>query len=128
MEVLQIAGLGIIATILTITVKKENPEIALQISIVTGILIFLFIVTKIGYVVKVLNDLARRIDIDFMYLSIILKVVGIAYITEFAAQISRDAGEGSIADKVELAGKVLIMVVSIPILMALLEMIIKIIP
>lgn len=128
MEILQVAGLGIIATILTITVKKERPEIALQISVVTGIIIFLFVISKIGYVISVLNELARRIDIDFMYLSIILKVVGIAYITEFASQISRDAGEGSIAEKIELAGKVLIMVVSIPILMALLEMIIKIIP
>lgn len=128
MEILQIAGLGIIATILTITIKKDKPEISLQISIVTGLIIFLFIVSKLGYVVKVLNDLASKVNIDFVYMSVILKVVGIAYITEFASQISRDAGEGSIAEKIELAGKVIIMVISIPIVMALLDMVINIIP
>lgn len=128
MEILQVAGFGIIATILAITVKKENPDIGIQISLITGIIVFLFVVPKIEYVISVLNNLAKKIDIEFMYLTVILKVVGIAYITDFAAQISRDAGECSIAEKIELAGKILIMVVSMPLLLALLEMIIKIMP
>lgn len=128
MEIFQIVGLGIIATVLAVTVKNEKPEIAIFISITTGLIIFLFIVTKLNYVVNVLNDLARRIDIDFIYITVVLKVIGIAYIVQFAAQISRDADQGSIAEKVELAGKVLIMVISLPILLALLDMILKIMP
>ena len=128
MEILQIAGIGIIATVLAVILRQYKQEIALQISIVTGLIIFLFVVTKLEYVIKVLSSLADKIDMDFIYLSTILKVIGIAYIAEFAAQISRDAGENAIASKIELGGKVLIMVISMPILLSLLDLIIKIMP
>ncbi|MTI48201.1 stage III sporulation protein AD [Sporosalibacterium faouarense] len=128
MEIMQIAGIGIIATILAVILKEQKQEIALQISIVAGLVIFLFVITKLEYVVEVLSTLADRVDLDFIYFSTILKVIGIAYIAEFAAQVSRDAGEGAIASKIELGGKVLIMVVSMPILMGLLDLIMKIMP
>lgn len=128
MEIVQIVGIGIIATILAVLLKQEKPEIALQISIVTGLIIFIFIISKLSYVIEVLSDLAQRINIDFVYFSIILKIIGIAYIAEFGAQISRDAGEETIASKIELAGKILIMALSVPILLAVLDLIIKIMP
>jgi len=128
MEILQIVGIGIIATILAVVLRQQKPEYALQVSIVTGLLIFLFVITKLNYVVQVLSSLAERVDIDFLYFSTILKVIGIAYISEFGAQISRDAGENAIASKIEFGGKILIMVLAIPILTALLDLIIKIIP
>ncbi|MTI65429.1 MAG: stage III sporulation protein AD [Firmicutes bacterium] len=128
MEILQIVGIGMIATVLSVILRQERPEFALQVSVVTGIIIFLFVITKLTYVVQVLNNLAERVDIDFIYFSTILKVIGIAYIAEFGAQISRDAGEGAIAAKIELAGKILILVLSMPILIALLDLIIKIMP
>ncbi|MTI70183.1 MAG: stage III sporulation protein AD [Firmicutes bacterium] len=128
MEILQIVGIGLIATVLSVILRQEKPEFALQVSVVTGIIIFLFVITKLTYVVQVLNNLAERVDIDFIYFSTILKVIGIAYIAEFGAQISKDAGEGAIAAKIELAGKILILVLSIPILIALLDLIIKIMP
>lgn len=128
MEILQIVGIGIIATILAVVLRQQKPEYALQISIITGLLIFLFVITKLSYVVQVLSSLAERVDLDFLYFSTILKVIGIAYIAEFGAQISRDAGENAIASKIELGGKILIMVLAIPILTALLDLIIKIIP
>ena len=128
MEILQIAGIGIIATILAVILKEQKQEIALQISIVAGLVIFLFVITKLEYVVEVLSTLADRVNLDFIYFSTILKIIGIAYIAEFAAQVSRDAGEGAIASKIELGGKILIMVVSIPILMGLLDLIVKIMP
>ncbi|WP_425448603.1 stage III sporulation protein AD [Dethiothermospora halolimnae] len=128
MEVLQIVGVGIIATILAVVVRQQKPEIALQISIVAGLIIFLFVVTKLSYVIDLLTNLAGKVDMEFIYFSTILKVIGIAYIAEFGAQISRDAGEEAIASKIELGGKVLIMVVSIPIVTALLDLIMKIMP
>lgn len=128
MEIIQIAGIGIIATILAVILKQERSAIALQISIVTGLVIFLFVITKLEYVVKVLSTLADRVNLDFIYFSTILKVIGIAYIAEFAAQVSRDANEEAIASKVELGAKVLIMVISMPILMGLLDLIMKIMP
>ncbi|KPU28083.1 stage III sporulation protein AD [Caloranaerobacter sp. TR13] len=128
MEIVQIVGIGIIATILAVLLKQEKPEISLQISIITGLIIFIFVVTKLNYVISVLSSLAQRIDIDFIYFTTILKIIGIAYIAEFGAQISRDAGEETIASKIELAGKILIMALSVPILLAVLDLILKIMP
>lgn len=126
MEIIQIVGIGIIATVLAIVLKQDKPEMAMYVSIVAGLIIFIFVISKVSYVVQFLGDLAHRMDIELIYFSTILKVIGIAYIAEFGAQISRDAGEEAIASKIELAGKVLIMVLSIPIMTALIDLIVKI--
>jgi stage III sporulation protein AD len=128
MDIMKIVMVGIIASVLAVLLKEEKPEIALAVSIVTGLVIFVFLISKLNSVMSVLKYFASRANIDVLYFSTILKVIAIAYITEFGAQICRDAGEGAIASKVELAGKVLIMVIAIPILAALMDIMIKIIP
>lgn len=128
MDIMKIVMIGIIAAVLSVLLKEEKPEIAILISIVTGLVIFVLLITKLNSVMSVLKYLASKANIDALYFSTILKVIAIAYITEFGAQICRDAGEGSIASKIELAGKVLIMVIAIPILAALMDIMIKIIP
>lgn len=128
MDIMKIVIVGIIAAVLAVLLKEEKPEIAILVSIVTGLVIFVFLITKLNSVMSVLKYFASKANIDVLYFSTILKVIAIAYITEFGAQICRDAGEGSIATKVELAGKVLIMVIAIPILAALMDIMIKIIP
>lgn len=128
MEIFKIVGLAIIATVLTVVLKNQKPEISLQISVVTGIIIFILIITKLTSVLEVLNMLARKIDIDLVYITTILKIVGIAYVAEFGAQVCRDAGETAIASKVEFAGKILIMVLAIPILIALFNLILELMP
>jgi stage III sporulation protein AD len=128
MDIMKIVMVGIIAAILAVLLRDERPEIAFVISIVTGLVIFVFLITKLNSVMTVLKYFAAKANIDVLYFSTILKVIAIAYITEFGAQICRDAGEGAIASKVEFAGKVLIMVIAIPILAALMDIMIKIIP
>lgn len=128
MEIFQIVGLGLIATILIVIVKDARPEFTILISIVTGIIIFSIILSKLIYVVETISTLSNRVDVNISYFNTILKIIGMAYIVEFASQISRDAGQDSIAMKIELGGKVLIMVLAIPILLALMDLIIKILP
>lgn len=128
MEIFQIVGLGLIATILIVIVKDARPEFTILISIVTGIIIFSMILSKLIYVVDTISTLSNRVDVNISYFNTILKIIGMAYIVEFASQISRDAGQDSIAMKIELGGKVLIMVLAIPILLALMDLIIKILP
>ena len=128
MEIFQIVGLALIATILAVLIKEHRPEIAMQISMVTGLIIFLLVVIKLASVLEVLKQLSARINIDLVYISTVLKIVGIAYIAEFGAQVCKDAGETAIASKIELAGKVIIMVLAVPILMALMDLIIDIVP
>lgn len=128
MDIFRIVGIGIVATILIVIIKESRPEFALYISLITGVAIFTMIIGQLTYVVETLNTLARRVNIEFTYFSTLLKIIGMAYVVEFGSQISRDAGEESIAMKIELGGKVLIMVLAIPILLALMELIIKILP
>lgn len=128
MEIFQIIGLALVAVALSVLLKSQKPEIAIQISIVTGVVIFLLMVTKVSAVIELLQNLAKKVNIDIVYLSTILKIIGIAYVTTFGAEVCRDAGESAIASKIEFAGKILIMILAVPILMAVLDTMVGIIP
>lgn len=128
MEILQIVGLGIVATILIMLVKTHKPEIAIQISILTGIIIFIFIAAKLSAVLDLLRNFIEKVDIDTSYINVLIKIVGIAYIAEFGSEICKDAGEASIASKIELAGKVIIAALAFPIITSLLDLIVNIMP
>ncbi|MNJ41769.1 stage III sporulation protein AD [Paenibacillus fonticola] len=128
MEMIQIVGLGLIATILILIIKEQKPMFAFLIAVSTGIMIFMYLVGKIGGIIEVLEQLAESSGVQMIYLKTILKIIGIAYIAEFGAQIVRDAGQDSIASKIELAGKVLIMVLAIPIISIIIETVIKMLP
>lgn len=128
MDILQVVGLGIVATILTIIIKKDRPEIALLISIMAGISIFLLSVSKLSAILELLNTFTQKINIDARYINTLFKIIGIAYIAEFGAEVCKDAGETSIASKIELAGKLIIAALAFPIIASLLELIGRIMP
>jgi stage III sporulation protein AD len=128
MQILQIIGIGIVAAVIIIVLRTQRPEIALQASIVTGMVIFLLLASKISAVVEVLESFADRADIKPVYFTAVLKITGIAYITEFGAEVCKDAGEGSIASKIELAGKVTIVALAVPIITSLLDLVLKVMP
>ncbi|WP_047151482.1 stage III sporulation protein AD [Aneurinibacillus tyrosinisolvens] len=128
MEIIQVVGLGIIAAILSLVIKEQKPMFAFVLAMFTGIIIFLFLIGKISDVIRMLEKMAMQANLNIVYLDTILKIIGIAYIAEFGAQVTRDAGQGAIASKIELAGKVLIMVMAIPILSVIIETIIQLLP
>lgn len=128
MEIVQIVGLALIATVLILVVKEQKPMFAFLLTVFTGVFIFLFLIGKIDSIIRVLEDLATRSGINMIFLKTILKMIGIAYIAEFGAQIMRDAGQDSIASKIELAGKILIMMMAVPIIGAIIETVMKLLP
>lgn len=128
MEILQIVGIGLVATFLILILKAQKPEIALQVSILTGIVVFMLVAGKLAAVIELLKSYTQKANIDVIYISTLLKIIGIAYIAEFGAEICKDAGESSIASKIELAGKVIIIVLAAPILTSLLDLIITMMP
>ncbi len=128
MQIVQIVGLCLITVILVVLIREDRPEIALQMGIVVGIIVFLQMIDQILTVVDLLKDLFHKAKIEYLYVSIIFKVVGIAYIAEFGSQICKDAGSFSIAAKIEFAAKILIIVFSIPILINVMNLIIGILP
>jgi stage III sporulation protein AD len=128
MEIIQIVGLGMITTFLALVVKEHKPVFAFLLTVFTGIIIFLFLIDKIAVMIQMIEELAVNANINLVYVQTIFKIIGIAYIAEFGAQIARDAGQGAIASKIELAGKVLIMIMAIPIISVIIETILTLIP
>lgn len=128
MDVLQIVAIGLIATVLIVVVKSQRPELAVLLSVAAGVILFLLVLGKIGSIMDIFKDLASRAGISMVYLGTILKIIGIAYIAEFGAQICRDAGEGAVATKIEFAAKILIMVLAVPIVVAVLQALLKLVP
>lgn len=128
MEILQIVAIGIIAGILAVILKQQEPGYALMVSITAGVIILLLLLGNLSIVIRMLVQMANRTNINTAFLTTVLKVIGIAYLTEFGAQVCKDAGEGAVASKIELGGKVIIMVLAIPILSSLMEVILKFLP
>ncbi|MBS4176378.1 stage III sporulation protein AD [Lederbergia citrea] len=125
---MQIAGIALITTFLVLVIKEQKPTFAFLLVLFTGTGIFLFLVDQIQKIIMLIENLAANANVNMMYVKTILKIIGIAYIAEFAAHISKDAGLGSMAAKVELAGKILILALAVPILTALVETIIAMMP
>ena len=128
MEMIQVVGIGVIATVLILLIKEQKPMFAFLLATFVGMVIFLSVIGKITEIIKILDRLANQAKVNHLFLETILKIIGIAYIAEFGAQVTRDAGQGTIAAKIELAGKILIMVMAIPIIIAIIETVIKILP
>lgn len=128
MDIIQIVGIGLVTAVLAVVLKHNRPEMGMLLSIVAGIIIFIFALGKIGSVLDVVKDLSSRANLSMVYLGTILKIVGIAYIADFGAQICRDAGEGAVASKIEFAAKILVLVLAVPIVVAVLNSLLKVVP
>ena len=124
MEVIKIVGISIFAVIMIIILKNYRPEMALVLSIITGIGIMLYAISKMSSVINVLNDLVSKSGVNTDFLLIIIKLIGIAYIVEFGKNVCIDAGQSSIATKLEMAGKVVIVVLTIPLISSLVNVLV----
>ena len=128
MEIIKIIGIGITALIIIIILKQYKPEYAVYISIIAGIAILLLSLSQMSSVINLLKDISSRASISSEFLGIILKITGIAILTEFAVSICQDSGESAIASKIDIGGKIMIITMSIPIISSLLETILKVLP
>ncbi|HHX75185.1 MAG TPA: stage III sporulation protein AD [Firmicutes bacterium] len=128
MEIIQIVAFALIAAFLSLVLREYKPVYAVMVAVVAGVLIFLRVVAYLSALISYLVEITLQTSISLVYLNTLLKIIGIAYIAEFGSQICRDAGESVIAGKVEFAGKLLILVLAMPLLSAVLETILKFVP
>ena len=128
MEIVKIIGVGLVALILIIILKQYKPEFTIYASIIAGAIILLMVMDKLYSIINLLSNISQKVGIGNEFLKIILKITGIAILTEFAVSICKDSGESAIANKIDLGGKIIIISISIPIITALLELIISILP
>lgn len=128
MEITQIVGLALMVTIFLLILRQEKPVIAVLLSIVFSILIFTLMMGKLASIISVMKELTRRAGINYFFMTTILKILGVAYLGEFAAIICQDAGEQAVAKKVEFASKIIIAVLALPIMVAILESLLELMP
>lgn len=128
MDIVKIVGVGFIALIISIVMKQYKPEFAIYVSIIAGLIIFFLVMDKLSGIITLISNLSQKAGMNNEFLLILLKITGIAFLTEFAVSICQDAGETAIANKIDLGGKILIIAISVPIISALLELIVKLLP
>lgn len=128
MDIVKIIGIGLISLIIIIILKQYKPEFAIYVSLLAGILIISLVIGRISGIIDILKSLANKTTINNEFLILLIKITGIAILTEYTVSICKDTGESAIASKVDFGGKIVIMSMSIPIISSLLETIIKVLP
>lgn len=126
MEVVKIIGIGLISLIIIVILKQYRPEFVVYVSLIAGVLILSIVLSKISAIVELLKSLTNATSINGQFLTLLIKITGIAFLTEFAVSICKDTGESAIANKIDIGGKVVIVGMSIPIISGLLETIVKV--
>ena len=127
MDVIQLTITAILAAVLAMTLKKDSPQFALVVSITAGALLLLAVAARFSEAIGILSHISSLAG-GFAHYDVVLKVIGIAYATEFGAQICADANENAIASKLELAGRLLILTVTAPLVLSLLEQALLLLP
>lgn len=118
---IKVAILGIITTLFCVYFKSKQAEISTMIALVCCIIVFTFAITKLEIIVEAMNQIQSYIKINNSYITILLKIVGITYVSEFSAGICKDAGYTAIAGQIQLVGKLSIIAISMPIVLALIN-------
>ena len=126
MEIIQVAFFAFTALFVFLLLKDNKSEMGFLVILAAGIVIFLYMIGQLAEVIEFIKDIANKANIDTVYIGIVLKILAIAYITSFCSEICKDSGAGSIGSKVEFAGKIMILGLAVPILMAVLNSILQI--
>ncbi len=114
MNVISICVLAVVAVIMIVTLRPKNGEIAIMLGISCSVIILLSVLSQVSEVVSMVNQIIAVSDISTSYIVILLKVIGICLITEFAVNTCKDAGSQSLANNVSLAGKLMVTITSLP--------------
>ena len=127
MDILTICISAIVAVILSITIKKHNAEISTMLSVGAGIIIFIVILSVISPVIEQIKELGRVANIGNDYTNILIKALGICFICQFTSDACKDASQTALASKVELAGKLMIVTLALPMMKEILTIAISLI-
>ncbi len=126
-EIIRVIGIGFAGGMLSLMVRKYSPEFALLIALAASAAVLAGTIEWIGEIMSGLRELIKECGVDIKYFSVIAKVVGTAYISQFAAEILRDSGENAVASKIEAAGKICILALTLPVMASFMELCIKVV-
>lgn len=121
MSVIQIGVIGVIGTLLAVQMKSGKTEYGVYIGIGISLFIFFSIVGRLETLIETIREISSYFNIRTSYISTLMKMLGVTYVSEFSAAICKDAGYQSIATQIEIFSKLSIMVLSLPVLLTLLK-------
>lgn len=122
MDVVSVVVLALLAALMAVVLKQYKPEYAVVITIITAAVILIGIISMIIPIISEIRKMMDQAAIDYDYITILIKAVGICYITQFASDVCKDAGQISISNKIELAGKVALCLSALPLYRDLLSL------
>mgnify|MGYP003289635158 CR=1 FL=1 len=123
MDFFKIIAIGILTCIVAIVVKQIKPEFYIVIVISGGIIMFLMLVEQLKTVIDYFLTIFTKVNLDYSLFVLIIKILGVGYLTEFAQGICIDTGNASIGEKILIGGKIIILCLALPIITSLLDMI-----
>ena len=121
MNMIQIGIIGVAGTLLAVQFKSGKSEYGIYISVALSLVIFFALIGRLEVIIDALRTIANYINMDTAYIGTLIKMLGITYVAEFSAGICKDAGYQTIALQIEIFGKLAVLVLSMPVLMALLN-------
>ena len=125
MTIVKIIAVAIVTVVASIVVKQTKPEISMLINIAGGILLVILVVDLLGQVFANFYNIFQTTGIDNDLLLPILKIIGVGYLCEFGANVCQDAGSASIADKVLFSGKIIILIIAMPIIQSVVDVVLS---
>ncbi|KAB8128464.1 stage III sporulation protein AD [Gracilibacillus oryzae] len=128
MGIFEVVSIGIVAAVLVLLLKDKQPAIAYLIIVLTVLYFFIFLIQYVNEILQLVTYLGEEANIQSFYIKTILQIIGISYIAEIGSNIVKDAGLESVAFKIELVGKIFILILAIPIFQSLIETIINLFP
>ena len=123
MEIFKIIGVAFVTAITAILLKSTKPELSFAVTVTGVIVILVFVADMLQNTVNIISTIATLTGIENGLIKILLKIVGVGYLTEFSAGILNDFGSNAVADKVILGGKLTILILSLPIIESVLNLI-----
>ena len=121
MEFVKLAAFAICASLLALNFKSIKNEYGVLITISACLLIFYYGISKVTYIVESLRFITEFVSIDNVYFGVILKIIGITYISEFASDISKDCGYGTLGNQIKIFGKLATLALSMPVLLSIVK-------
>ncbi len=123
MELVRIIGVGLVTAIAALLLKGTKPELAFAVTIAGAVIVLIFSLDLLAATFGIFAEIGEQTGIDSALIRIIIKIVAIGYLVEFAAGVVEDFGSKSIADKLIFAGKVVIFSVSVPVIRTMVSLI-----
>lgn len=128
MDIFKISVIALAGTVLAVVLKEYRKEYSLYVGLATVVIILGMIINQLSAVFELFTEWQNELSYGEFYIPVVIKILGVAYIADFTAQICRDAGENSIGSKIELAGKVMVFYLALPIMTSIMELIKSILP